>query len=149
MPTELGPPFPVDLQGIPPHMSTEDFSIWLLYQRTIPRDAQRLYFDVRLGADDKMNAHSDPAIARMWWANNAKRADVLIEFPDRLEMIELRTNALPNAVGRLLTYRMLWNDDPAIAKPLTMTLVTDHQDRDVERLCAANQIGYTVLPRYV
>lgn len=147
MPTQLGPPFAVDFDGIPPHMSTEDHVIWLIYRRTIPLDAQRLYFDVRLGADDKRNAHVDPAIAKMWWEANAKRADVLIEFPERIEIIELRTNALPNAVGRLLTYRMLWNDDPAIAKPMQMTLVTDHEDQDVRRLCTANQIGYTVVSR--
>ncbi len=145
MPTELGPPYPINYPGLPTHMSTEDYTLWVRYQTTIPQTARALYFDVKLGGHRAIAQNPPPNLAHMWYSANAKRADVLIAYDDHVSIVELRTRAQPNAIGRLQTYRMLWEDDPAIPGPLTLELITDTYDPDIERLSKEVAITYRVL----
>jgi len=146
MPTELGPRFRPSFLGVPTHMSTEDYTLWL---RWAPRFAPLVlgwYFDVRLGGDRALATAAGTDQAAMWYSLNAKRADVVAELADSVRIIELRTRAQPNAIGRLQTYRLLWFDDPKISKPLELELVTDSTDPDVARMAALVDIIYTVVP---
>lgn len=148
MPTTLGPPYPPAYTGLPTHMSTEDYTIWLRYRDTHLAGALALYFDVKLGSGRRDQATGTPAELNFWYNVNAKRADVVARFSDHVQLIELRTNAQANAVGRLITYRVLWQDDPPFPEPLTVELVTDSYDPDVERISQLNTITYTLLPPY-
>lgn len=143
MPTVLGPPFSPTFDGLPTHMSTEDFEIWLRYRDRLRPLARALYFDVRLGADEALTAATGSGFENMWYSVNAKRADVLAVLDDGPRIIELRNNAQANAVGRLITYRMLWNRDPKLPGPLSLELVTNVLDPDVADACKENRILYT------
>jgi hypothetical protein len=145
MPTTLGTPFPAHHAGLPTHMSTEDYRLWLTYRLTIQAAAPTLYFDVRLGGTRALDHAPPEYLKNFWYSVNAKRADVVAEYADHVDLIELRTRAQPNAIGRLITYRELWNDDPAILKPLRLELVTDSEDPDVRRVADLVGIKYTVL----
>lgn len=145
MPTELGPAFPPTYPGYPTHMSTEDYSLWLRYAPRIAKLATALYFDVKLGADAAATAGALAGLEHFWYSVNAKRADVVAQIPGGVRIIELRNNAQANAVGRLLTYQMLWNRDPKLPGPVQLELVTNANDPDVADICAANGIVYTVL----
>jgi len=146
MPTELGHPYPPDFAGYPTHMSTSDFHIWVAYQPTIPKTALALYFDVRLGEGRPAGPETPDYLRRMWRLNTQKRADVVIEFPDRWHLIELRNNAQLNAIGRLLGYQQLWKLDPPDPRRLTIELVTDNTDADTAQLAQTQGFTYTVLP---
>lgn len=143
MPTDLGPRFPPDYQGIPTHMSTEDFRIWLRYRDRLKTRARALYFDVRLGADEALTAASGTGFENMWFALNAKRADVVSDEAAGPRLIELRDNAQTNAIGRLLTYKLLWERDPGLPGPLTLELATNVLDADVAAACQLYGILYT------
>lgn len=145
MPTLLGDAYPITFGGYPTHMSTSDLHIWRTYQSTIPATARALYFDVRLGDGRPAGPETPDYLRRMWRLNTQKRADVVVEYPDRWHLIELRNNAQLNAIGRLLGYQALWKATPPDARPLTIELVTDNHDQDTADLARAHGITYTVL----
>lgn len=145
MPTELGQRFDPSYEGYPTHMSTEDFSLWLNYRDRLRAIATDLYFDVRLGGAEALTAAAGTGLDHMWYSLNAKRADVVAATRDGVRIIELRNNAQANAVGRLFTYRMLWEKDPALPGALTMELVTNSNDPDVAAACSALGFTYTVI----
>lgn len=146
MATDLGRRFNVDYAALPPHMSPEDYAIWLRY-RPIPqgRGALALYFDVGLGAGQIAPADASPELREMWRRLNQKRADVIIEYDDHVDLIELRDHAGPNALGRLSTYRLLLTADNPLNKPITTTLVTNLTDPDVAATAAALSITYLII----
>lgn len=145
MPTRLGTLWPVDLIRRPPRMSPEDLDIWRTWWPTHQENALGLYFDVGLGAGKVANLIGSPAELRAWERNTQKRADVLIVFPDGIDLVEVRFAASVNAIGRLLTYRELYNDDPAAGPIKQVMLLTNDRDEDVARLSALNNIRYEVI----
>lgn len=145
MPTELGPPFDPIYAGFPTHMSSEDHTLWLRYRDRLRPIARALYFDVKLGGDAALTAAGGTDLQHMWYAVNAKRADVVAQLDTAVRIIELRNNAQANAVGRLITYRMLWNRDPKLPGPVQLELVTNSNDPDVADACKENGITYTVV----
>lgn len=145
MPTELGPRFSATTTTSPPGMSAEDNFLWSLYQPTIIDTAEAVYFNVRLGEGQPTPEGTTPEMARMWYLNTAKRADALIEYKDRIEIVEFRDQANANAIGRLLQYALLYQQDPVIMKPLQLVLVTNRYDSDVERLSILSGIKYIVM----
>lgn len=145
MPTFLGPPFPPTFNGWPPRMSPEDFEIWQRWRPAALQRAENLYFDVGLGLPDQLPRTDDVPQLEGWIKNNQKRADVIIEGAE-IWLVELRFNASPNAIGRLIVYqRLLLEDYPFDRrKPLISHLVTNRRDPDVAASAAALGIVYVV-----
>lgn len=142
MPTTLGQRYPVYWGGYPPHMSPEDLVLWKTYRQNIETGAVSLYFDVGLGGQTDIPPGTSPEMAIMWLRNTQKRIDVLIETSQDWIITELRHNATSSAVGRLLQYRELWNEDPPDSKPVRLRLVTDMGDSDLQKLCERVGIEY-------
>lgn len=145
MTVELGPEYDVSFTGVPAHMSTEDYALWIRYRPVITPARPLLYFDVALGGERAAEAKAPKDFERMWWRLNAKRIDVLAVYADRVDIIELRNAAQANAVGRLLMYKQLWDAEPAFPQPARMVLVTDSADPDVVSLAQQQGIEYVQL----
>jgi hypothetical protein len=54
-----------------------------------------------------------------------RRIDVVGEKPDGWFLIEVKYNAGPEALGQILMYKELWNQDPPDGKPVFTAIVTD------------------------
>lgn len=145
MPTTLGPPFTTDFAGVPPHMSTQDYDIWLRFRSALPPTTRALYFDVRLGTGYQLGDEHDDDAKTMWYQLTAKRADVVVELPAGWLMVELRDHAQSSAIGRLLMYKKLWQAEPPDSQPLSLMLVTNTRDPDVQALAADHGIGYQIV----
>lgn len=145
MPTFLGSPFSPSYSGYPTRMSAEDVEIWRRYFPTVKEGARALYFDVGLGLADELPAISDPDQLLGWIRNTQKRADVLIERSDRVDLIELRFNATSNAVGRLLMYEKLLSDENPFKKRINPILVSNRFDGEVKRLCDGLGFSFVVV----
>jgi hypothetical protein len=126
-------------------MSTVDLSIWQRYRAQLPADTVALFFDVRLGEGRATPPDTPAYLQEFWYAVTAKRADVLVQVPGGVWLVELRDHAQPSAVGRLQVYGLLWKDDPVLAGALRLVLVTNYADPDVQRLCAVQSIDYVVV----
>lgn len=128
----------------PPGMSAQDAEIWSRYRPVMSPQVINVYYNVRLGFGDETPPGTPDNMLRGWFYNTAKRADVVLEYAERVEIIELRFDANSSAIGRLLQYDLLWKQQPPIDKPTTLILVSDREVLDVAALAAQFGIGYTV-----
>lgn len=144
MATTLGQKFDVKWQGVPPHMSKEDYEIWTRWRDRALDNAVGVFYDVGLGSAEIPAEITDPNLGRMWQRLNQKRADVIIEYPAEVRIVELRYNARLDTVGRLVGYGILYADDPPFKKIVKLTIVTNSYDSDVERTAHALGIEYVV-----
>lgn len=145
MPTILGRPYALKTDLWPPHMSPEDYAIFRRWASSAFQRALKVFYDVGLGAGADYPKDTNVEMVRMWTKVTQKRADMVIEYEDKVALVELRDGATANAVGRLLVYKMLWYEDPVITKPLTLYLVTNRYDKEIERLCKSVDITYFVV----
>lgn len=140
----LGPQFLNTWNGYPPRMSEEDYRIWQRWYPTIQRQVKQMWFDVGLGKPKPIPAGTSVELAFMWDRNTQKRADVIIETSQEIWLVELRFKAQPNAIGRLLTYLDLLQDENPWLKPILPILVTDQEDPEVRRSAEKRAIRYLI-----
>ena len=145
MPTVLGRRFPPITTTYPPHMSPEDYKLFKRWMIDAFRSAINVYYDVGLGEGSPSGMELDPSMLKMWQKVTQKRADVVVEYLEYVDIVELRFNATSNAIGRLLSYRMLWQDDPPINKTAFFSLVSNRFDPDLERLAGEHNIHYLIV----
>lgn len=144
MPTTLGDKYHPQWAGYPPHMSREDYPLWINSKVSLLKDALSIYFDVGLGGQTEVPPGVAPSYALMWQRVTQKRIDVLVEATDSWRIIELRNEATSSAIGRLLLYRDMWLRDPPDSRPLKLYLVTNLPDPDVKTTAEALGIIYMV-----
>lgn len=142
---DLGTGYDPSWRGYPPHMSPLDGRIWSVWAPTQLHRWRTLYFDVGLGAGATVPVGTATDLARMWTRLTQKRADVVADAVDHWELIECRSAAQSNALGRLLQYQALWVQDPPDRRRLSLYLVTDVRDSDLGPLLAAHHITYVVI----
>lgn len=145
MPTILGPRFAPAFTGHPSRMSEEDFPIWSRWWPTIRPTVQTLYFDVGLGMPDELPQTEDADQLLGWIRNTQKRADAILERRADVLLVELRFNAQLNAIGRLLGYKKLLEQDNPFRKLVIPLLVTNRKDSEVQALAQDLEITYDVV----
>ena len=145
MPTVLGKKFFPNWLGVPPQMSKEDFEIWKRWRPFALRNAIAVYYDVGLGEGKPVDLTVSQNLRKMWLKVNQKRADVIIEYDNKILIVELRYNAQLDTIGRLVGYGVLWDKAPAIKKPTEFIIVTNLLDRDVKEAAEVIGIQYKVI----
>lgn len=136
MSVDLGPKFPVSFEGIPPHVSSEDFVLWEEFRRRFSKDYVAFYFDVSVGEGEAAAANVRESVAAAWTRLTKLRADVVGDTGTEWHLIELRPNAGPGAVGALQAYSTLWFQGPPDQRPVKVVLVTDRCSRDMKHVAA-------------
>lgn len=129
----------------PEHTSTEDYLLWLRWFPRHRAEIKRMWFDVGLGEGRPLPPGEHESYRLMWIRLTQKRADVIAEYDDVVEIIELREAAQSSAIGRLLMYAELWKREAPITKPLRLRLVTNVYDADVELAAKAAGIIYEIV----
>lgn len=145
MPTDLGQSFAPTWAGTPPGMSEIDTQLWHRWRSKGLVNALQLFFNVRLGADGPMPKELSKKDIEFWYTYVAKRADAIVEYDDHITIIELRDEANANAVGRLMMYKMLWDRDPKINKPIKLLIVTNRYDADTQTLAEAQGMEIAIV----
>jgi len=146
MPTLLGLRYDPVTSIYPPGLSREDHYLYSLWRQVHGTKAIGFYFNVRLGTGKDPGNDCTEESKHWWYLCTAKRADLIAEYEDRVEIVEFRFMANANAIGRLQCYKNCWLEDPAIQKPVIMRLVTNVYDNDVKVLSNQLEIVYEVLP---
>jgi hypothetical protein len=126
-------------------MSTEDTTIWRKFQRTDRTKWQRFYFDVGVGDGKPTGDDVDDDSKAYWLKETQKRIDVLGIADTFQAIIELRNNAQPNALGRLLVYKQLYSRDPLSTLPLQLWLVTNTPDPELRAIAEPMGVRYFVV----
>jgi len=145
MKPDLGRPYPIDWNGYPPHMAPLDLPIWRRYLTQPHPTWIRAYFDAALGQGADVPVGGDAAAETMWTRITRKRTDVIIETVTGWIIIEIRHNAGLSAIGTILGYQALWNQDPVDQRPLEILVVTNLADRDTLAAAAAAAVPFAVV----
>lgn len=144
MSTQLGPRFDNRFAGTPARMSPEDLEIWRRWWPTVRDAVDEVYFDVGLGRGAPPPPLAPEPYKRMWKRNTQLRADVVMVREGKVAIAEIRYAASSNAVGRLLSYKQLYLDDPVLGRDVEMLLITNVRDENVARIAEAVGIQYIV-----
>jgi hypothetical protein len=142
MPTTLGQPFALDWRGDPPHMLKPDVPVWYRFLEKYGHLFEKLYYDCLLGGPTLSPEQEKDPFWKMHRMTLSKRADAIAELKDRVWIIEVTAVPGLRAIGQLMTYRALWIEDTAIAKPEDLVLVAEASDQDM--LSAATLYGIQI-----
>lgn len=127
--------FAPDWAGHPQQMSANDYVIWVTYQEMLPNGIKSLYFNVPVGDPILFSEGLEENIARLVNAVSRRRIDVVGETLNAWYLLELRWNAGPGAIGSVLTYKALWEEDPPDQKFVIPIIVTNYTDENLIRAC--------------
>lgn len=142
---DFGKPYGLQFAGHPAHMSAVDFVLWRRLRAGGSLVFDRVFFDVAVGRGAVPAGEASPAVIAAWQRLTRLRVDVVGETPDNWTLLELRGNAGPGAVGSLLAYRNLWNQDPPDDRPVKLWLVTDLFPENLLGVLSEFSIQFTVV----
>ena len=131
MPTVLGPKYSTSWRGKPPHMLKVDIPIWYSFLEAHGDIFQELYYDCLLGGPSFIPDEYDERLRKMWMYLGSKRADVIAYTEDEVWIIEVTNEAKIKALGQLMLYKFLWDQDAKSSKPVKLVLVCDFEDSDL------------------
>ena len=148
MPTQLGTRYdPIPLLR-PPGLSFFDTRIWNVALDRLRPGLLGVYYNVRVGHGRKPSPDMTDEQKKIWWQLTTKRIDALLEYRDAVWIAEIRRRAQSSAIGRLLTYKTLYDDDNPLNKRVNLMLITDDLDEDVQSLARQLHIGYINVGTY-
>lgn len=113
-------------------MLAPDIPVWYRFLKERAAEFKALYYDCLLGGPALSPDKEKDAMQRMWRALICKRADAIAETKTETWIIEVSACPGMRALGQLLTYKTLWDEDPKIDKPVKMVLVAEQVDGDVK-----------------
>lgn len=145
MSTDLGQAFPNTWDGKPARLSPEDYLLWQRWFPIVRESVSVMYFDVGLGDGEPAPPEAPPQYARMWKRNTQKRADAFLVTNEALWIVELRFAANSNAIGRLLQYGKLYEQDPRLGRKYRLVLVSNTLDEAVALTVQSLPISYYIV----
>lgn len=126
-------------------MSTEDTTIWRKFRQTDRTPWREFLFDTGIGNGKPVGDDFTAEQKQYWLKETQKRIDVLGITADRQIIIELRNNAQPNALGRLLVYKNLYSQQPLYPLPIDLWLVTNTPDPELKAIAEPMGVRYIVV----
>ena len=141
----LGEPFSPDWAGYPEQMSAEDGAIWFRFRDEYAKEFKQFYFSCRVGDPILEGLELEEDMLRVVSAVSRRRIDVIGEKDNEWWIIELRKHAGPGAIGSVLTYKTLWDEDPPDDRLTAAVIVTDYTDKNLVRVCSKLNIAMLVV----
>jgi hypothetical protein len=140
MTIELGRTFPNNLAVVPPGMARGDYEIWVRFLAAHAKDYTGFWYNIRLGTGRPLPGDVEPALTKDWLYITQKRADAIGIKLATLDFFEVRPQAGPGALGSLLTYKHLWEQQPPDPRPVQWIILTDYSTPDDLAAAAAQKI---------
>ena len=126
-----------------PGMPKLESNITRAWLRTYGANYDRVEFNTRVGKGQDIQPGVTDATAQQFSNLTRKRIDIAAYIGSLVDLVEVKPRASMGAIGQLLGYRHLWQEDfPAIAVRLLIE-IAQIVDQDVRRASAAQ--GVTVL----
>jgi len=133
-----------DIENLPGFLpaETEIFKRWV--NETVP-SAERWQYNVRVGLGTKPPPSFETNYARMVEMLSKPRIDVVAHRGEKVELIEIKVNAGPSAVGQLLMYRTLYEKSFGAGTVSSLLLLTDNIRPDTKGLAESHNVTYIVV----
>lgn len=131
MPTYLGNPQSTLWRGNPPHMLREDIPTWLKFINQYYGQFESIYYDVLVGGPFLSPEEEKDPLKWMWRYNNSKRLDAVAKLKSEIWLIEVSSRPGLRAIGQLMTYVALWQEDDPFQIIERPVLVCEAIDTDL------------------
>ncbi len=142
MPTTLKKPFSLDWRGDPPHMLAPDVPVWYRFLDKWRHEIITLWYDCLLGGPVLTPEEEKDPVKKSWRHLNSKRPDAIAETENEVWIIEVSANPGLRAMGQVMSYQALWQEDPKIEKLDRTVLVVETLDTDLG--AAAAKMGVLI-----
>lgn len=142
MPTIMGKPYDIYWRGRPPHMLRPDHPVWYRFLDKWGHIFTGLYYDVLLGGPTLTPEELKDPFKIMWRATTSKRADAIGITESEVWIIEVAAEQEMRALGQLMTYMTLWEEDPKFNLINIPVLVCETIDPDI--IASAVRFGVQV-----
>ena len=126
-------------------MSANDLQLWISFREDYAKEFKQFYFNCQVGDPILESPELEEEMQIVVDAVSRRRIDVVGEKEGEWWLIELRQNAGPGAIGSILTYKTLWEENPPDKSLVTPVIVTDTADRNLAHVCAKLKIIYLVV----
>lgn len=118
-----------------PGMGLMDAFIMDQYLKSKPSGLIRASYNVAVGSGRPFDSKSAGMLSSDWTFLTSLKADAVLEFEDHFEIMEVKPDAGPGAIGQLQCYSILLRQEFAPGKPIYSVILTDSIHPDVEK-CA-------------
>lgn len=128
---ELGPGQKPIVMPHYPHMLTEDIAVWTKFIKAGKVVISRVWYDVRVGGMVFAGPNVSEMEVRIAAGLTRKRIDVVAAIGGGTWVIEVKPYANMYAVGQILTYVRLFEQEYAYKGELSAVIVCDDYDDDL------------------
>jgi len=128
-----------------PHLSPADKKIWERYLATMPTSLGAVSYDLRVGIGQDPGETYQDNIRTMAVKLTQLRIDVLNKFNNSYQIIEVKFDPGPGAVGQLIAYRDLFVLEYPELRPVNLFLLCNKITPDLVTVCRMNNISFQVV----
>ena len=123
-----------------PHMSKLDRKVWLRFLHGDHPPFLDLNYDVRVGSAEYATGEQAAQYDRMWEELIRKRIDVVAETKEEVWIVEVKPIANMSALGQVLSYSLLYEEERHPAKPIRRVVICQEIDRDMVKVYQAYDV---------
>jgi len=127
----LGPGVPPEVRIKYPHMLSEDHAAWTAFIESEWNMLDEVWYDVHVGAPMDLPRDSPNYMKAVVDGVSRKRIDVVGRDRGMLWIIEVKPFANMTAIGQVVTYAKLFNQEFDISPPALPMIVSMTLDRDI------------------
>lgn len=120
-------------------MLPPDIPVWYRFLDKWGHEIVKLWYDCLLGGPFLTEEEEKDPLKKSWRAVNSKRPDAIAETAKEVWIIEVAANPGLRAIGQLVAYQTLWQENPKIEKLDRAVLVVETLDTDLG--AAAAKLG--------
>lgn len=120
-------------------MLREDFPVWFRFLAKYDTLFREIYYDVLVGGPYLTPDELKDPLKRMWQYNNSKRLDAVIKVETETWLVEVSSRPGLRAIGQLMAYVAMWQDDDPFGLIERPILVCEFIDTDL--IHAASKYG--------
>lgn len=134
-----------------PALGILDAHLLDLYLRSKPPGLIRAAYNIVVGSGRPLGDVAPGILGSDWKYLTSLKADAIFEYPDRFEILEVKPDAGPGAIGQLLCYNILLRQEFIPNKPIFSVILTDSIHPDVLKCAGLLNVRVRIVkpPGYV
>jgi hypothetical protein len=128
-----------------PHMMPDDIPVWERWLALYHVPGTDYAYDVKVGESIKTPEDFPEPYASMSYMLAKKRIDVVLTFPDRIIIAEVKRKAGWTAIGQILGYPLLFSREYTSELTITGLLICESLTLDTQTILDTYKLPYIIV----
>lgn len=129
-----------------PHMMPEDTPVWQRWLATHANDWVDVQYDVHVGTPIELHSEFEEPYRGDSERLSQKRIDVVLIYPDKHIVIEVKKLADWKAIGQVMGYPVLYERDIHPGVDIIPLLITETFTRETQFIMDHYKLPYDIVP---